>query len=213
MGRPPIRSSWPGKRREAPSSRLKSRPSTPSTPRLQDVDARHKAGHDGIGALVVSSRQPSPFPRGVFPAGWVFLPLAFPSPGAWSCPLRGGFARRSAGAGRRFGACPRNCTGDLCFLWAPSGAPHVAISDSGTALFVSRPLVAASPSASSSRAVLMPPGGDPKPPGTAGPLGPPARAPHPLPVVRCGTGHGLLGGSGWNISLVCGNGQARRYYF
>jgi 4-hydroxybenzoate-CoA ligase len=39
-------SSWPGERREAPSSRLKSRPSTSFL--LQDVDGRHKAGHDSI---------------------------------------------------------------------------------------------------------------------------------------------------------------------
>jgi hypothetical protein len=135
----------------------------------------------------------SPLPRGVF-RRMVLPPCRFPLARGLVLPPARRLARRKAGAGRRFGACLRNCTGDLCLLWAPGGAPHVAISDSGTALFVSRPLVAASPSASSSRAVLMPPGGDPEPPGTAGPLGPPARAPHPLPVVRCGTGHGLLGG-------------------
>ena len=108
-------------------------------------------------------------------------PCRFPLARGLVCPLPQGFARPKAGAGRRFGACLRNCTGDLCLLWAPGGAPHVAISDTGTALFVSRPLVAGSPSASSSRAVLMPPGGDPEPPGTAGPLGPPARGATPPP--------------------------------
>jgi len=39
-------SSWPGERREAPSSRLKSRPSTSLPHGMKGVDARHKAGHD-----------------------------------------------------------------------------------------------------------------------------------------------------------------------
>ncbi len=42
-------SSWPGKRREAPSSRQMSRPSTSSSRSRIDVDARDKPGHDGVG--------------------------------------------------------------------------------------------------------------------------------------------------------------------
>jgi FAD/FMN-containing dehydrogenase/Fe-S oxidoreductase len=45
--RDPSDSSWPGESREARSSRLKSRSSTPSLQGEKDVDARHKAGHDG----------------------------------------------------------------------------------------------------------------------------------------------------------------------
>lgn len=41
----PEESSWPGKRREAQSSRQKSRPSTSYLPQV--ADARHKAGYDG----------------------------------------------------------------------------------------------------------------------------------------------------------------------
>jgi penicillin-binding protein 1C len=40
-------SSWPGKRREAPSSRQMTRPSTPLGVGEEDVDARVKPGHDG----------------------------------------------------------------------------------------------------------------------------------------------------------------------
>jgi NifU-like protein involved in Fe-S cluster formation len=38
--------SWPGERREAPSSRLKARPSTPSHAAQEGVDARNRCGHD-----------------------------------------------------------------------------------------------------------------------------------------------------------------------
>src|SRR5712691_2954221 len=42
-------SSWPGKRREAPSSRQMSRPSTSVSVVEEDVDGRDKPGHDGVG--------------------------------------------------------------------------------------------------------------------------------------------------------------------
>ena len=41
---------WPGKRREAPSSRQMTRPSTPLDGGAADVDARVKPGHDGGGS-------------------------------------------------------------------------------------------------------------------------------------------------------------------
>jgi len=47
--------SWPGKRREAPSSRLKSRPSRSGAHCPPKRDARHKAGHDeeNLGCLKI----------------------------------------------------------------------------------------------------------------------------------------------------------------
>jgi len=50
-----FKTSWPDERCEAPSSRLKSRPSTSSTLQSrEDVDARHKAGHDGESSSTAS---------------------------------------------------------------------------------------------------------------------------------------------------------------
>ena len=58
-------SSWPGERREAPSSRLKSRPST-SFKGATPQDAQHKAGHDGGEAVhqferLIASADTKPF--------------------------------------------------------------------------------------------------------------------------------------------------------
>lgn len=51
-------SSWLGKRREAPSARLKSRPSAPCHPaRPRGVNARNKYGHGGVEGSACHARQ------------------------------------------------------------------------------------------------------------------------------------------------------------
>ena len=53
--------SWPGKSREATSSRPKSRPSTPCLPAPEGVDDRERPGHDGVLWLLLALAFPAVF--------------------------------------------------------------------------------------------------------------------------------------------------------